>query len=125
MPILFDTNMVVRDSDDGALSADFLSAAFDFGRMVKPVWLAVYVPAGGAAMTLDISIQIDSGGGSYVDYVKYPQISEAPDDPIYIPFLLPSGYQDASVKVNMDVGGTSPNFGTVVAGWVLKPHYNL
>ena len=131
MGIHFDANMVVRDADDGDLTTDYLSEAFTFGRMVKPVWLAVIVPELVADTKLDISIQINTTGSTYVDYIKYPQITTLPSDPIYIPLLLPYGFQDKAVKVKLDctdeagADGATSDFGAVLAGWVLKPHYNL
>lgn len=117
-----DTELIVRDpSTAGDLNEDETSDAIHLGRMKEPVYLALRVPEGGAAMTLDVSVQIDTG--SYVDYIKYPQITTEPDNDIFIPILLPAGYED--VKIKFDVGGTSPDFGEVMAGIVLKPRYNL
>lgn len=118
MALAFDSNLIVLDGSAN-LTEDQTKGPYKVGPQTgEPVHLLVNVPAGGAAMTLDISIQIETATDTYADYIKWPQITTAPGEPFSIPVKLPPKF-DGNVKVYFNVGGTDPNFGKVFAGFSL------
>ena len=115
---MIDSQLVLRDSGDGDLTANEQAEAFvDFGLggMLNGLTFEVIVPAaGGTSPTVDIKIQASSDGTNPVgEEHVLPQISAK--GTYYITFN--SRYQ--YFRWYATVGGTSPDFGEVLIHPVL------
>lgn len=110
---MFDVNLALRVTGDGALTADETAPGSyykDFGGPDRlPLTYVLRVPsAGGTSPTLDAEVrECATSGGTYTPRLKFPQITVA--GVYYAKAIFRQRYRGRY----LDTGGTTPNFGTV------------
>lgn len=118
---MIDNGVILRAATEGALDADELTpTALDFygGDLANMVYF-VYVPqATGTSPTLDVEIEVSDDNSTFVDYLKFPQITAAGL------YFLTGKTNKRYRRYAADTGGTTPNFGNVVIGCMPAGRYD-
>lgn len=112
---MFDANVLLRASSAGALSASETGATgVDMGVDLEPQTYGVYVPSvSGTSATLDVVIQESDDNATWRDFLVFPQIVQASAPGQY----FATGKSNARYRrYKATLGGTTPNFGTVLIG---------
>ena len=114
---MFDSHYMLIDNGDTAVTADANGTAFDVLWMPHtPVvfCLAVSGTISGTSPTLDVKIQgTNDNGSNWSDIVSFPQVTTSASKK-YVRALTP--YKQ--IRGVIDVGGTSPSYGSVLCGVV-------
>lgn len=106
---MIDKNIMLRDGAV-ALNADELTpTGVDFGGAdLEPQAYTIWVPqATGTTPTLDVTIQVSDDNSTWVDYLKFPQITAKGK------YTKTGKTRSRYRRAVCDVGGTTPNFGNV------------
>lgn len=121
---MLDAQLLLRAAAAGALSANEATPTGKYmGADGRDMQYSVYVPSvSGTNPTLDITIQEapDNAGspGTYYDVAKFKQITAAG-------FYVVSARCDQPWRrYTATVGGTTPNFGTVIIGPEMGGQYD-
>ena len=114
---MFDANYMLIDNGGTAVTADANGTAFDVLWMPHtPVVFGLYVGGtiSGTSPTLDVKIQgTNDNGSNWSDIVSFTQVTTTGGRQ-YVRALTP--YKQ--IRGVIDVGGTSPSYGTVLLGVV-------
>ena len=115
---MFDKHYMLIDNGDTAVTADANGTAFDrLWLKETPVTFCLSVGGtiSGTSPTLDVKIQgtVDAGS-NWTDIVSFPQMTGTSPYKKYVRALCPFD----QIRAVIDVGGTSPSYGTVLCGIV-------
>lgn len=117
---MFDANLMFRIASAGDLTADATpTLTIGPGQIAGKMACRILVPSqSGTTPTLDISV-LD---GNNRVLVAAAQLVAGSTYPAVIDLPIPH-YDTDVLKCKLDVGGTTPNFGAVVAGLVPNTGY--
>jgi hypothetical protein len=121
---MFDVNLALRVTADGALSADEVAPGSydkDFGGPDRlPLTYVIRVPsAGGTTPTLDAEVrECSTTDGTFTPRLKFPQITAA--GVYYAKAIFRQRFRGRY----LDVGGTTPNFGIVTINVAFGSDYD-